>query len=66
MNTYKVTIAENSTYRQFVGFVKAETKEEATEKAKKEFITEKPLHSAHFTITMCHKIQSYKTKGGVE
>lgn len=66
MNKYKVTIAENITHRQFVGFVEAETKEEAMEKAKKEFIEEKPLYSAHFTITMCHKIQSYKTKGGAE
>ena len=59
MNIYKITIAENITHRQFVGFVEAETKEEAIEKAKKEFITEKPVYSAHFKITMCHKIKAY-------
>lgn len=48
MSKYKITIAENTTHRQFVGFVEAETKEEAMEKAKKEFISEKPLYSAHF------------------
>ena len=66
MSKYKITIAENITPRQFVGFVEAETKEEAMEKAKKEFISEKPLYSAHFKITMCHKIQTYKSKGGEE
>ena len=59
MNTYKITIAENITHRQFVGFIKAETKEEAIEKAKKNFITEKPVYSAHFKITMCHQIKVY-------
>ena len=57
MNTYKITIAENLSHLQFVGFVEANTKEEAIEKGKKEFITEKPIYSAHFKITMCHKIQ---------
>ena len=64
MNTYKVTIAEGVTYRQFVGFIEAETKIEAKEKAKKVFMTEKPLYSAKFRIIGCHKVQSYKTKGG--
>lgn len=59
MNTYKITIAENITHRQFVGFVEAETETEAKEKGKNEFITEKPLYSAHFKITMCHKVQNY-------
>ena len=57
MDTYKITIAENISHRQFVGFVEAETKEEAMEKAKKEFIEEKPIYSAHFKIIGCHKIQ---------
>lgn len=35
MSKYKITIAENITHRQFVGFVEAETKEEAMEKSKK-------------------------------
>jgi hypothetical protein len=59
-----VTIAENMTHRQFVGFVEAETKDEALKKANEEFVSEKPLYSAHFKIIMCHKIQSYKSKGG--
>ena len=59
MKTYKITIAENCTHRQFVGFIEAETKEQAEKKAKKEFIKEKPLYSAHFKITMCHEMQTF-------
>lgn len=56
MNTYKITIAENMTHRQFVGFVEAETETEAKEKAKVQFVSEKPIYSAHFRIIMCHKM----------
>lgn len=58
-NTYKITIAENISHRQFVGYIEAETETEAKEKAKKEFLTEKPLYSAHFRIIMCHKMQQF-------
>jgi hypothetical protein len=59
MNTYKITIAENISHRQFVGYIEAETETEAKEKAKKEFIAEKPLYDAHFKIIMCHKMQQF-------
>jgi len=58
-NIYKITIAENMTHRQFVGYIEAETETQAKEKAKKEFMTEKPIYSAHFKITMCHKMQQF-------
>ena len=64
METYKITIAENISYRQFVGFIEAETEEEAIKKAKEQFVSEKPIYNGRFRVIMCHKIKKYLSKGG--
>lgn len=64
METYKIAIAENVSYRQFVGFIEAETEEEAIKKAKEQFVFEKPIYSGRFRVIMCHKMGKYLSKGG--
>lgn len=56
---YKVTIAEGIGYRQFVGFVEAETEKEARQKGREEFEKEKPLCSAKYKIIMVSKVREY-------
>lgn len=57
--SFKVTIAEGVSYRQFVGFVEADDEKEAREKAMNEFILQHPQYSAKFKIIMVHKMPNY-------
>lgn len=64
MEIYKITIAENISHRQFVGFIEAEIEEEAIKKAKEQFVFEKPIYNGRFRVIMCHKMTKYLSKGG--
>lgn len=57
MSIYKITIAENISYKQYVGFVEADTMQEAKEQGKFFFNQEHPIYSAHSRIIMCHKMR---------
>ena len=56
MKTYKITIAEAITYKQFVCKISAESEIHAKEKAKKDFSLQFPEYMFHFQIIMCNEI----------
>lgn len=53
--TYKVVISEGISYRQYVGYVEAKSKNEAEIKARECFIKENPLYSAKFVVNSVDK-----------
>ena len=57
--TYRITIVESITYKQFVGIVGGKTRQDAEQKAEQIFISEYPLYSAHCKVIMSSKILKY-------
>ena len=51
-----MVIAEDVTHKQFVGFVEADTEEEARAKGSEEFAEEHPIYNARFRVIMCCKM----------